>query len=439
MTERFLTHDCVQSGFEMTLLTEYAIIHSMKRAVYFFVIMLLLTFGIIKSVFVFAQDDLGGNKTEIDQLNTQIAQKKQKIAELEKSIEEYKSKIKQKQLEAVSLNNQMAIVSNRISEVSLDIKATEQKIESLILEIDTLKLEIRDKEQVIERQKRILGGLLRNLYIQNDRNYLEIAAAYESFSDFYNRIQQLETLNVSLGSSVKAITEARNDLDVKKQKIEENKLSHQKLNESLELKKRGLDEQLYLKQSLLHQTQNSEKKFNTLLGSIRSQYQSIESDITMAEQEVRRRLAEQDKLEALDEQSGLLYWPTTSHFITCSFHDPEYPYRYVFEHTGIDIKSSQGTPVRAAASGYVGRAKFCSLASCYAYVMLLHADGLATVYGHLSVINVQEEQFVTRGDVIGYSGGRPGTVGAGPFVTGPHLHFEVRKNGIPVDPAGYLN
>jgi len=65
----------------------------MKRAVYFFVIMLLLTFGIIKSVFVFAQDDLGGNKTEIDQLNTQIAQKKQKIAELEKSIEEYQKKI----------------------------------------------------------------------------------------------------------------------------------------------------------------------------------------------------------------------------------------------------------------------------------------------------------------------------------------------------------
>lgn len=410
----------------------------MKSAVYFFVI-ILLTLGITKSLFVLAQSDIGGNKAEIDQLNTQIEQKKQKIAELEKSIEEYKLKIKQKQLEAVSLNNQMAIVSNRISEVSLDIKATEQKIGALVLEIDALRLEIKDKERVIEKQKRILAGLVRSLHLQNDRNYLEIAAAYESFSDFYNRIQQLETLNASLGSSVQAITDARNELEGKKQKVEEKKLSYEKLNESLELKKRGLDEQLYLKQSLLRQTQNSEKKFNTLLGSLRQQYQAIEGEITFAEQEVRRRLDEQDKLEKLEAQSGILYWPTTSRAITASFHDPEYPYRYVFEHTGIDIKASQGTSVRAAGSGYVARAKVCSSSSCYAYVMLVHADGLATVYGHLSVINVQEEQFLTRGDLIGYSGGRPGTVGAGPFVTGPHLHFEVRKNGIPVDPMGYLN
>jgi len=86
----------------------------------------------------------------------------------------------------------------------------------------------------------------------------------------------------------------------------------------------------------------------------------------------------------------------------------------------------------------VARAKTCSLASCYAYVLIIHTGNLSTLYGHLSQIYITGDQFVNKGDVVGLSGGRPGTVGAGPFVTGPHLHFEVRSNGIPVDPMGYL-
>ncbi len=98
-------------------------------------------------------------------------------------------------------------------------------------------------------------------------------------------------------------------------------------------------------------------------------------------------------------------------------------------HTGIDMSAGSGTPIRAAASGRV------ILAAYYGgygnAVIIDHGGGISTLYAHQSRIAVSKGSQVGAGDTVGY-------VGSTGFSTGPHLHFEVRQNGTPVNPVSYL-
>lgn len=99
-------------------------------------------------------------------------------------------------------------------------------------------------------------------------------------------------------------------------------------------------------------------------------------------------------------------------------------------HTGVDIAATYGSPVEASDGGKV---VFAGWESGYGKLIKIdHGNGFVTYYGHLSSILVKVGQKVAKGDVIG----KVGTTGR---VTGPHLHFEVRKNGVPQNPLKYIN
>ena len=118
-----------------------------------------------------------------------------------------------------------------------------------------------------------------------------------------------------------------------------------------------------------------------------------------------------------------LIWPVSGP-ITSPF-----GWRWGRMHQGIDIGVPMGTPIRAAAAGTI---IYCGWESGYGNLTVIdHGGNLATAYGHQSSIAVACGQQVAQGQVIGY-------VGCTGHCTGPHLHFEVRIGGAPVDPMGYL-
>jgi Membrane proteins related to metalloendopeptidases len=99
-------------------------------------------------------------------------------------------------------------------------------------------------------------------------------------------------------------------------------------------------------------------------------------------------------------------------------------------HTGTDLAVPTGTPVYATDNGYVSRA-VVSYVGYGVYVIIDHGNGVSTLYAHNSQLYVSTGQYVTRGQVIAASGSTGNS-------TGPHLHFEVRINNTPVNPAPYI-
>lgn len=99
-------------------------------------------------------------------------------------------------------------------------------------------------------------------------------------------------------------------------------------------------------------------------------------------------------------------------------------------HHGIDIAAPYGTKTRASRSGQVIYVGYNSLLGNH--VEIKHFSGYTTKYGHLSVITVRRGQSVSQGSTVGL-------VGSTGRSTGAHLHFEIRKNGIALDPAHYVS
>lgn len=371
----------------------------------------------------------------VQEIDRQIQEKKLLLEELNKRRESYEESLRIKEQEASSLQNQLSIIDLQVSKTENDIEGINIEVDEINLEIEDLKTKIASKEQELTDIKEKLAQYIRVLYKYEQKSYLEIIVQNNSFSDFFDQIKYSEDLEKNVKSTLDNIKVLKQELEDRKGERETKKKELDDLQNKLKASIDELSNQKVYKTNLLEETKSSERKFENLLDQAKLEQQQADADISNLQQKAK------DKLEqggiGYDNTNATLSWPAISEKgISAYFHDPTYIFRKYFEHPAIDIRISQGTAVQAAASGYVARAKNAGFG--YNYVMIIHNDELSTVYGHLSRIDVQEDTYVVRGQTIGLSGGMPGTPGAGRLTTGPHLHFEVRLNGIPVNPLDYL-
>ena len=379
---------------------------------------------------------LADTKADILNLSDTILDKKDQLEKIEDELKEYQKKIDEARKQSVTLKNQIELLTNHIKKTELEIKETNLEIDEMNSDIASINKEITGVQKNISLQKDLIGYYLKEIQRLDKKSPLEIILLHPFFSDFFNELSYMRTLQDNLYNSVKILSDLNVSLENKQSDLKDKKDASVKLKKNLENKKAKLEAQKTGKTFLIGQTFASESKFQALLLEAKKEEQDLESDITTMEKKVREKLKQSDLLPYGG--NVVLTWPVPKNTITTEFNDPDYPYRYLFEHTGIDIRAPQGTAVTAPAPGYVLKVYQSNTWRKYSYIVLLHAGGISTVYIHLSRVYVKPDTYVSRGQVIGRSGGTPRTVGAGLLTTGPHLHFEVRSNSVPADPLKYL-
>lgn len=410
--------------------------HNIRNKALKISLLTLIFAGLLGSVpFVFGESS--SYDAEIDELNQKIQNQKKQIDNLKAKQQEYQAQIEAKKSDRITLSNQLSLLENHLIKSQMDIEGANLEIDKTNLEIQKIEIDSANLDAKIEEQKIHITSLLRLVYKQDQVSTLEMLLLNDSLAEFLNQAKYLEDTNKEIGESVE-------DLRLDKERLEKNKLVLSEkdtellaLKSKLEEKKDNLLYEQENKAFILEETRSSEKEYQSLLLQAKREQDQAMADIANAERLIRKKMSDKDQ-KKLNNGNNTIAWPVPKNVIVAQFHDTDYPYRNIIgEHSAVDIRAKQGTTIVAAADGYVAKVKFDGTKS-YSYIMIIHGNGLATVYGHISASYVLTDQYVTQGQAIGRSGGMPGGTGSGPFTTGPHLHFEVRKDGLPVNPENYL-
>ena len=376
----------------------------------------------------------------VSDLQAQIDANKQQLEALEAEIAIY-----QKQLDALgSMKDtlQSAISSLTLSQQKLasEIKVTQNKIASANLSIKELTLSIGDKETVIAEDHSAIAKALRSVAEDEGTSIITQLISSHSLSEAWETADQVILFNRALNDNITEMRAARTALAANRDQVTTTKTTLVALQNKLTIQKRSVDASKKAQQQLLSQTKNQEANYQKLVAQKQASEKAFEQELINLQGQL-NLIVHPDLLPKVG--TGVLSWPFSNAFmLNCTkrksvfknfFCITQYFGNTAFStanpqiyngggHPGMDIAAPIGTAVQASFNGVVLATGNTDLVKgCYSYgkwVMLIHGNGLSTLYAHLSEIDVVKGQSVSTGQILGLSG----MTG---YATGPHLHFGV--------------
>jgi len=383
----------------------------MKKTI--ILLILVLSFiGFIKPVM--AQD---ASASLIQDLKSQIDSKQQEIQKLEEQAAAYKKELENAQSQTSTLKNQIATIDSRIKKIQNDISITTAKIDSTSLKIEELSLNIMEKQNDIDKKKDSIASMIQVLYEYDQTSLMEMVLTKSTFSELLDQVHYLETIQGDVYKDMLAYQELKRGLEDNKAETEAQRNDLYSLRNQLSGQKQIVNDEKQEKNYLLTTTKGQEKQYQSLLNQTLRQQQEIEQQIYDLEDKIKRAYNPSALPEA---RPGVLSWPLDGILTQGYGYTPYSKKMYAAGfHNGIDISSSYGEPIRAAADGVILAIGNCGKYAYGKWIMIKHDNGLSTLYGHMSNYGAYKTgERVNRGDIIGYEGSTG-------YSTGAHVHFGV--------------
>lgn len=391
-------------------------------------IALILLFSMFGSGVVSYADKVDDLKKEKQNQEQNVENKKKSIQDMTTEKDAAFKEIVEKQKRIEQLDKDLTDLEDLINKISEEIQASKDKI-------TILEDRITEKQELFKKRVRVMYG-------NKDLNSIEVLFSASDIRDFISRYFMMQSI---ADYDKKLITSLKNDklaLVKEKEQLEARKEEKVVKKKEMEIKYQAYTEEVEKNKQRIAKLEESIEYTKSEVDKLQSKVKSLDANISfeekvkadilrgMNEKRIQKDIAD-GKIDARP-SNGEMLWPLKGYYsISSVFGWRNAPIGSGGErHRGIDIPAPTGTPVYSATDGVVISSGWNG--SYGNAVMIKYTNNIVIVYGHNSSLIVRAGQRVSKGQVISL-------VGSTGNSTGPHLHFEVRYNGYPVDPLKYLN